>query len=79
LARGPALPAYAAPAPAGFSDAPVRPEAAYWNPQLSEFILKYEDVRTAPSPDEAILNFCQSTYEAGAELAKWDRAELERG
>jgi hypothetical protein len=71
--------AYAAPAPAGFSDAPVRPEAAYWNPQLSEFILKYEDVRTAPSPDEAILNFCQSTYEAGAELAKWDRAELERG
>jgi len=45
---------------------------------MQEFILKYDDARTAPSPDQAILDFCQSTYEAGANLAHWDRAALER-
>jgi hypothetical protein len=57
---------------------PVRPEVAGWNTQLGEFVLQYEDARTAPSPDSAILDFCQSAYEAGAKLARWDRASLER-
>jgi len=70
--------AYAAPPPEGFRDQPVRPAAAYWDTQLSEFILKYDDVRNAASPEEAILDFCQSTYEGAATLANWDRASLER-
>ena len=57
---------------------PVRPAAAYWDRQLGEFILKYSDARTAAAPDRAILDFCESTYQAGAKLAKWDRAQLER-
>jgi hypothetical protein len=56
----------------------VRPEQAMWNPQLSEFILMYDDVRQADSPEGALLEFLQSTYDAGARLAKWDRAALER-
>lgn len=70
--------AYAVPAPAGFDKENVSPNAAYWDTQLGEFILKYEDVRAAESPDQAILAFCQSTYEAGAKLAHWDRDTLER-
>jgi Family of unknown function (DUF5996) len=70
---------YTAPAPSGLKDETVRPAgAAYWDPQLSEFILKYEDARASESPEQAILEFCQSTYEAGAKLAKWDRDALER-
>ena len=46
---------------------------------MGEFLLKYEDARAANSPEQAILDFCQSTYEAGAKLAHWDRQELERG
>jgi hypothetical protein len=46
---------------------------------MGEFFLNYDDVRAAPSPEQAILDFCQSTYEAGANLAKWDRQALERG
>jgi hypothetical protein len=57
---------------------PVRPAAAYWDRQLGEFLLKYSDARTAPSPDQAILDFCESAYEAGAKLAQWDRVHLER-
>jgi len=45
---------------------------------LSEFLLLYEDVRTANDPEKALMEFCQSTYEAGANLAKWDRAALDR-
>ncbi len=45
---------------------------------MGEFLLKYEDVRAANSPEQAILDFCQSTYEAGAKLANWDRQALER-
>ena len=45
---------------------------------MGEFILKYDDVRSADAPDQAILDFCQSTYEAGAKLAQWDRNALER-
>jgi hypothetical protein len=69
---------YTAPAPAGLNEETVRPTAAYWDTQLGEFILKYEDARVAESPEQAILDFCQSTYEAGAKLAQWDRSSLER-
>jgi hypothetical protein len=75
--RQPAFYAYAAPAPPGFSEEPVKPGG--WDSQLGEYILKYDEARAAASPDEAILDFCQSSYEAGANLAKWDRAALERG
>ena len=70
--------AYSAPSPPGLDAEPVRPAAAYWDRQLGEFILKYSDARIAPSPDQSILDFCQSCYEAGAKLAQWDRAHLER-
>ena len=76
--KQPAFYAYSAPVPPGLDAEPVRPAAAYWDRQLGEFILKYDDARTAPSPDQAILDFCQSAYEAGAKLAQWDRANLER-
>ena len=74
----PAFYAYSAPVPPGLDAEPVRPAAAYWDRQLGEFILKYDDARTAAAPEQAILDFCQSAYEAGANLAKWDRADLER-
>jgi hypothetical protein len=70
---------YTMPAPAGFEKEKVRPSAAYWDTQLGEFLLKYDDARAADSPEKAILDFCQSTYEAGANLAHWDRKALERG
>jgi hypothetical protein len=57
----------------------VRPSAAHWDPNLGEFLLNYDDVRQAASPEQAILDFCQSTYEAGANLGHWDRKALERG
>jgi hypothetical protein len=69
---------YTAPSPAGLANEPIRPQKAYWETQLGEFILKYEDVRNSPSPESAVLDFCQSTYEAGAKLANWDRRSLER-
>ncbi len=69
---------YAAPEPPGFKNAHVLPSAARYDPQLSEFILMYDDVRNAPSPSAALLDFCQSTYEAAANLATWDRKALER-
>jgi hypothetical protein len=68
---------YAYPTPEGFGDAKVRPAAASWNAGLGEFVLPYERVRTAPSPGNALLEFLQSTYEAAADLAHWDRASLE--
>ncbi len=69
---------YAAPEPPGFKNAHLLPSAARYDPQLSEFILMYDDVRKAPSPSAALLDFCQSTYEAAANLATWDRKALER-
>jgi hypothetical protein len=75
---GPAFYAYAAPQPSGLPDAPVLPEAARWNRDLSEFILMYDDVRHAASPRAALLDFMESTYDAGARLANWDRQALER-
>jgi hypothetical protein len=71
--------AYMMPPPAGLEKEQVRPSAAHWDTQLGEFILNYEDVRAADSPEQAILDFCESTYEAGAKLAQWDRKALERG
>jgi hypothetical protein len=74
----PAFYSYAAPEPAGFKDALVKPAQAGYSDQLKEFILSYEDVRTAADPRAALLDFCQSTYEAAAKLANWDRAALEK-
>lgn len=74
----PAFYAYAAPEPEGFKTARVRPEAAFYSPDFNEFILKYDDVRRSASPRAALLEFLQSTYDAGAALASWNRNELER-
>lgn len=74
----PAYYAYSAPEPPGLADAIILPAAASYNRQLGEFILPYEAVRTADNPDAMLLDFAQSTYEAGASLAGWDRAILER-
>jgi hypothetical protein len=78
VVNGPAFYAYAAPEPSGFAKAPVRPASASYNAALSEFLLMYDDVRSAPSPRAALLDFCQSTYEAAATLGQWNRSELER-
>ncbi|HVA62487.1 MAG TPA: DUF5996 family protein [Terriglobales bacterium] len=75
----PAFYAYAAPAPEGFAQARVGPAAAFYSSGLGEFLLKYEDVRRASSPRATLLEFCQSSYLAAAELGRWDRAALERG
>jgi hypothetical protein len=75
---GPAFYSYAYPEPPGFADALVKPEAAYYERAMGEFILPYDAVRLAPSPDDTLMDFLQSTYEAAANLAKWDRAALER-
>jgi len=69
---------YAAPSPAGLDAEAVKPDAACYDKKLGEFILKYDDLRTEASPDDAVMDFLQSTYEAAARLAKWDRAALER-
>jgi hypothetical protein len=69
---------YMAPTPQGFAEARVHPDAAYYDKQIGEFLLMYEDVRKAASPTGALLEFCQSTYEAGATLGDWDRKALER-
>jgi Family of unknown function (DUF5996) len=69
---------YAAPEPAGLSQRPVNPKAAYYHPQMNEFLLAYDDVRSAQSPREALTAFLRSTYEAAADCGKWDRASLER-
>jgi hypothetical protein len=74
----PAYYAYAYPEPPGFKDAPVRPDGAFYSPDFREFILPYDRVRTSASPDETLLAFLQSTYEAAANLLGWDRAALER-
>ncbi len=75
----PAFYSYAYPAPAGFSEAKVKPEAAFFSKILGEFLLPYDAMRRAPDPDAALMDFLQSTYEAAADLGKWDRAALECG
>ena len=69
---------YAAPEPKGFAAATIQPAAAYYHREMGEFILPYEAVRSAPSPDDALLDFLQSAYSAAADLGNWDRATLER-
>jgi hypothetical protein len=69
---------YAYPVPAGFADQSVGPEAAFFHAHLGEFLLPYDAVRTATDPDATLLLFLQSTYEAAAMTADWDRAALER-
>lgn len=70
--------AYGYPTPSGFGDWQVQPAAAYFDEGLGEFLLPYEAVRTTEDPDAALLAFFQSTYEAVAELGRWDRGALER-
>jgi hypothetical protein len=69
---------YLAPEPGGFKEAQVRPGAAHYDARVGEFLLMYEDVRKAESPTAAILDFCQTTYEAAANSSRWDRGALER-
>ena len=76
--KGPAFYSYTAPEPQGFKTYSVRPARARYDTGISEFILMYDDIRTASSPERELMEFFQSTYEAGANSAKWDRAALER-
>ena len=70
--------AYAAPEPPGFKNSKIQPAKAFYNAQKSEFFLMYDDVRLSNSPEQSLLDFCQTTYDAGANLAHWNRADLER-
>jgi hypothetical protein len=76
--QGPAFYSYAVPEPQGFKGQHVRPEAAFYDRQLNEFLLMYDDVREAESPTASLLEFCESTYETAATLGNWDRGALER-
>jgi hypothetical protein len=76
--KGPAFYSYAAPEPAGFAEQRVRPQAAFYHPQMKEFLLMYDDVRAAASPRAALMEFLQSSYDAAADCGKWDRKSLER-
>ncbi len=69
---------YTTPEPAGLAEARVLPKAAFYTAEMKEFFLPYDDVRTADSPEQALMDFLQTTYEAGANLAGWDRLALER-
>jgi hypothetical protein len=69
--------AYAYPEPQGFKDYPIQPPGAFYHKEMSEFVLPYDVVRTTKSPDEVLLSFLQSTYEAAATCANWDRRALE--
>lgn len=73
----PAFYAYHTPEPAGFKEAAVKPDAAFYKEEMGEYLLKYEDVRRSENPDQTILDYMQSTYEAGATAAGWDRENLE--
>jgi len=73
----PAFYSYAYPAPAGFDAAAVKPSDAFFSKELGEFILPYDAVRASRDPDAVLLAFLQSTYDAAADLGKWDRKALE--
>jgi len=75
--QGPAFYAYAVPEPAGFAEAHISPAKAFYHPQMHEFLLMYDDIRRVSSPKTALLEFLQSTYDAGASLGNWNREELE--
>ena len=74
---GPAFYSYTAPEPPGLAAEKVRPEAAFYHPEVKEFLLMYDDVRRASNPEQVLLDFLESTYEAGAAQAQWPRSELE--
>ena len=74
----PAFYAYAYPEPEGFAQASVRPAEAFYSTDLREFILPYDAVRRSAAPDDLLLSFLQSTYDAAANLAGWNRTALER-
>jgi hypothetical protein len=76
--KGAAFYSYAAPEPTGFAARTIRPPAAFYHPQMKEFLLMYEDVRTADAPKATLLDFLQSTYNAAADAGNWDRKTLER-
>ena len=76
--NGPAFYSYAAPEPPGFAEHRVGPQAAFYHAQMKEFLLMYDDVRAAASPKDALMEFLHSTYNAAADLGKWDRKSLER-
>ena len=69
--------AYAYPTPEGFADAVVSPPEAFWLADLGEFALPYDVVATADDPDAYLMSFLESTHAAAADLARWDRAQLE--
>jgi hypothetical protein len=69
---------YAAPSPSGLEAAMIRPQEASYNPNLGEFLYLYDDLRQAPTPDDALMEFLESTYSAAADLGQWDRKSLER-
>ena len=73
----PAFYSYASPAPPGFSSAPIRPAQAFWSRDLNEYILPYDAVRTAGDPEQTLMEFLTSTYEAAATTGNWDRTALE--
>jgi len=71
--------AYAYPEPDGYKTAKVLPQEAWYSTEMGEYLLTYEAVRNSPNPDEALLQFLQTTYEAAATFGNWDRKALERG
>ena len=74
----PAFYAYAYPEPQGFKDYPIQPQEAFYHKEMGEFLLPYDVVRNAKSPDDVLMTFLQTSYEAVATCAKWDRHSLER-
>jgi hypothetical protein len=76
--KGPAFYSYTAPEPAGFKTYAIGPKPAFYDQGIGEFLLMYDEIRTSATPDVQLMEFLQTTYEAGANLAKWDRAALER-
>jgi Family of unknown function (DUF5996) len=76
--KGPAFYSYTTPEPAGFKTYAVSPKPAVYDQGLGEFLLRYDDIRGANSPESELMEFLQTTYEAGANLGHWDRAALER-
>ena len=76
--KGPAFYSYTAPEPAGFKTYAVGPKPAFYHQGIGEFLLMYDDIRTSAAPGAQLMEFLETTYEAGANLAKWDRSALER-
>jgi len=76
--EAPAFYSYTAPEPSGLAGQHISPASAFYHPELKEFLLMYDDVRQAQDPEQELLSFLESTYQAGATLAHWERSELER-